>query len=213
MTSFILPATGRLALDRGSAVSSCCCVSSCRSPRCLARRARIGWSTASRPGLLLVGISDASARRRWDPPAVVRRERAAACFRAAGYCTLRAPSEGNASAPRAGARALGRRGRGRRHLILPWLTFAIFFAALYVRVLLVSPARDAQRAVRELRRGRRVPPRCACLPSARARNALAADPHDDRGWRSVRAVIWILIYIEIVFGLAGPRVRLLLVWR
>ena len=49
-----------------------------------------------------------------------------------GYCTIR-PDPGNPTFD-----ACSGLGAWAHHLVLPWITFAIFFAALYVRVLRVS---------------------------------------------------------------------------
>jgi peptide/nickel transport system permease protein len=120
---------------------------------------------------------------------------------ASGYCTLRVPSAAEqAAAARDGLTLCGGPGHWASHLILPWITFALFFVALYMRMVraqlidvLDEPYVRTARAkgASELRVERRHALRNAMGPVV---TMLGMD---------IGMAVGIALYIETVFALPG----------
>jgi peptide/nickel transport system permease protein len=86
------------------------------------------------------------------------------------------------------------------HLVLPWLTFALFFAALYVRVLRVSLIETLDEPYVDTARAKG-----ASEPRVLLRHALrnALRPILTMTGMEIGTAVSILIYIEVVFSLPG----------
>jgi peptide/nickel transport system permease protein len=87
-----------------------------------------------------------------------------------------------------------------QHLVLPWITFALFFAALYVRVLRASLLETLEEPYVATARAKG-----ASEPRVLLRHALpnALRPILTMTGMEAGTAIGVLIYIEIVFGLPG----------
>jgi peptide/nickel transport system permease protein len=122
---------------------------------------------------------------------------------AQGYCTLRwhptSPgfsfgTSSNLTPYCAGPRAWA------EHLVLPWITFALFFAALYVRVLRASLLETLDEPYVATARAKG-----ASEPRVVLRHALpnALRPILTMTGMEAGTAVGVLIYIEIVFGMPG----------
>lgn len=158
------------------------------------------WFDRLTAGLLLVGISThplvvglilQSVSRKW--PAVPW----------GGYCPIRAPEfEGPASVTGAGPTLEACHGieNWAWHLLLPWLTFAVFFAALYVRVLRTTLIEVLDEPYIATARAKGASESRVMLRHA-LRNALR--PILTMTGMEAGMAVSVLLYIEVVFGING----------
>jgi peptide/nickel transport system permease protein len=113
-----------------------------------------------------------------------------------GYCTIRPPT-GDAARTFGACSGVG---EWAHHLVLPWITFAIFFAALYVRVLRVSLIETLGEPYVSTARAKGASEARVLFRHA-LRNALR--PILTMTGMEAGTAVTILVYIEIVFGLPG----------
>jgi peptide/nickel transport system permease protein len=158
------------------------------------------WFDRLTAGLLLIGISThplvvglilQSVSRRW--PAVPW----------GGYCSIRAPEPGGPPSVTGAGPALAPCfgvANWAWHLLLPWLTFAVFFAALYVRVLRTTliDVLDEPYIATARAKG-------ASEPRVMFRHALrnAMRPILTMTGMEAGMAVSVLLYIEVVFGING----------
>jgi peptide/nickel transport system permease protein len=120
---------------------------------------------------------------------------------AQGYCTLRATPPGQVSytSPVPTPLCSGV-GVWLDHLVLPWITFAMFFAALYVRVLRASMIETMDEPYVSTARAKG-----ASEPRVLLRHVLpnSLRPILTMTGMEVGTAVSILIYVEVVFGLPG----------
>jgi peptide/nickel transport system permease protein len=113
-----------------------------------------------------------------------------------GYCSIRPAPNDNTFffTPCSGV------GAWMQHLVLPWICFAVFFAALYVRVLRVSLLETLEEPYVSVARAKGASEARVLFRHA-LRNAVR--PVLTMTGMEVGTAVTILVYIEIVFGLPG----------
>ncbi len=154
------------------------------------------WFDRLTAGLLLVGIST-------HPLVVGILLQAFASHKLSllppnGYCTIRPlAAQQPAFGPAVYCDGLG---AWANHLVLPWITFAVFFAALYVRVLRVSLIETLGEPYIGTARAKGASEARVLIRHA-LRNALR--PILTMTGMEAGTALSILIYIEVVFGLPG----------
>lgn len=154
------------------------------------------WFDRVTAGLLLVGISThplvvglllQSLQRRWH------------WIPWGGYCPIRKPPAGGQTFPGSLAPCYGAVNWA-GHLLLPWITFTVFFAALYVRVLRTTllDVLDEPYIATARAKG-------ASEPRVMLRHALrnAMRPILTMTGMEAGMAVSVLLYIEVVFGIGG----------
>lgn len=156
------------------------------------------WFDRMTAGLLLVGISThplvvglilQSFQRRWQ------------WIPWGGYCSIRKPSElpGDVFLPSPATGCYGI-GNWAWHLVLPWFTFAVFFAALYVRVLRTTLIDVLDEPFIAVARAKGAGEPRVMLHHA-LRNSLR--PILTMTGMEAGMAVSVLLYIEVVFGIGG----------
>ena len=158
------------------------------------------WFDRLTAGLLLVGISThplvvglilQSVSRKW--PAVPW----------GGYCPIRKPEGDEVAGASVGGASLEEChgvANWAWHLLLPWLTFAVFFAALYVRVLRTTLLEVLDEPFVATARAKGASETRVMLRHA-LRNALR--PILTMTGMEAGMAVSVLLYIEVVFGING----------